>query len=116
MMKNIHYVQGKRRCKTKVDQPVRRPYREGRLTKRMRKANLSQRKRKSKGYDFRNERLQRASAQKSEQDLEWLDVQQRRLATIIARRDTHELLPEGAFSECVARAAEKPQLVYLCVS
>lgn len=67
------------------------------MTRRMRavSSRLTQRKRGSKGYAYRNGVLKRAAAFRVEQDLEWLQFHQNRLATIIARQDLRELLPEG---------------------
>lgn len=51
--------------------------------------------RRSHGYHYRKERLRRAAAVKAEEDVEWLRRHENRLATVIARQDLHELLPEG---------------------
>lgn len=92
----INLVQGKERHRrtdwvaSQASQSVKRL---NGLTKRMRAAKLSQRR--SKRYAYRVTHLKRAAAMRSEEDLQWLEVQHHRLATVIARQDLLELLPEG---------------------
>lgn len=75
-------------------------YRPLSMTKRMRAAprRLTQPKRTSKGFNYRNNKLKRAAAAKAEEDLEWLQVQRHRLATLVARQACVEMLPDGAFA------------------
>lgn len=93
MQRRINYVEGKRRRKTEVA-TLPQPFWAGRLTKRMKRARLTHRR--AKGYAYRVAALQRASAKKTEEDLDWLQIHEPRLATIVARQCLHELLPEGA--------------------
>lgn len=66
------------------------------MTSRMsRAARLTQRKRESKGYEYRSNVLKAKEARRLENDLEWLQEHEERLATIAARQCLHELLPEG---------------------
>lgn len=65
----------------------------GMISKRYRAANLTQRR--SRAYAYRTERLRRAAAFRAEENLQWLQHHQMRLATIIARQELLELLPEG---------------------
>lgn len=94
----INFVEGKQRHR-RADWVARcsgsQPRLSG-LTKKMRAAKLTQRR--SRGYRYRIERLKRAAAARTEDDLGWLDVQRLRLATVVSRQDLHELLPEGAAS------------------
>lgn len=69
----------------------------GVMTKRMRAAaRLTQRKRKSRGFNYRSGVLLRLAAARAEADQLWLNAQQERLATIVARQHLYELLPDGA--------------------
>lgn len=72
------------------------------VTGRRRARKLTQRR--SKGYAYRAAVLQRAAAIRAEQNLEWLQIQKQRLATVIARQDLHALLPEGTSSIASQRA------------
>lgn len=66
------------------------------LTGRMRAPKLTQRR--SKGYAYRSAVLQRLAAARAEENLEWLLEQHHRLATLIARQDLLQLLPDGMWS------------------
>lgn len=92
------YVPGKRSHQKTDVVSASAVYRPLRMTRRMRAAprKLTQRKRGSKGYNYRDSVLKRAHAARVEQDVEWLQRQRHRLATVVARQDLHELLPEGA--------------------
>lgn len=100
-LNRVNYVPSKRRHKTatsRMEQVLQGPrWGADHLTSRMRRAakRLTQRKRESRGYAYRNEKLQERSARKVEEDLAWLQVEERRLATLISRQDLEELLPEG---------------------
>lgn len=76
------------------------------MTRQMRAAKLTQRKRKSKGFQYRSGVLQRLAAARAEADQQWLQAQQERLATIVARQNLYELLPDGAWllSRAIDRA------------
>lgn len=92
----MYYVAGKR-CRRKIDAQLpsaSSQRRAGLITGRMRAAALTQRR--SRGCEYRREKLRRQAAEKRAVDLEWLSAQTRRLATVLARRDLHELLPDGA--------------------
>lgn len=65
----------------------------GLISKRYASQKLTQRR--SRAYAYRTERLKRAAASRAEENLSWLQHHQLRLATIIARQDLLELLPEG---------------------
>lgn len=67
------------------------------MAQRRKAVKLTQRKRGSKGYGYRNSFLMGARAAKMEHDLGWLEAQEQRLATVVARQTLHELLPEGAW-------------------
>lgn len=99
----VNSVPGKQRHKGIVVHVSRAP-RTGLLTKRMRAANLTQRKRSSKGFAYRHEVLQRLAAARAEHDLEWLQYHCQRLATLVARQDLYELLPEGVMERCLRSA------------
>lgn len=95
----INYVPSKRHSKTMLASTSTasrsHPF-SGLITKRMRAVKyLTQRKRTSKGYQYRQEVLKRRAALKAEEDLQWLECQCTRLATLVARQQQLELLPEG---------------------
>lgn len=93
VVQKLNFVERKRRHKTEVAVlPSYWPRR--RLTKRMKRAKLTQRR--ARGYAYRVQVLQRAAASRAEADLEWLSIHNNRLATIVARQSLLELLPEGA--------------------
>lgn len=92
----IHHVPGKRgHRKTEVRAWYSQRDASGLVLTRRMRARLTQRKRESKGYNYRDQKLKRAAAARAERDLEWLQVHGLRLATIVARQDLGLLLPEG---------------------
>lgn len=98
----INYVPSKRRSKTMEASASMasqsHPF-PGLITKRMRAVKfLTQRKRTSRGYQYRQDVLKRRAALRAEEDLQWLECQCTRLATIVARQEQLELLPEGVCS------------------
>lgn len=93
----LHRVASKRRCR-KTDSAALLSARSLPIlmTKRMKAAKLTQRKRESKGYQYRLGVLKRAAACRAEQDMGWLHHHRHRLATVVARQCLQELLPDGA--------------------
>lgn len=103
----INYVPSKRHHRTSVlessAQLLRRPWGEAWVARPKKNApcrrRLVQRKRQSKGFEYRVGVLSRRRIAKEDEDLEWLQTHEHRLATIIARQDLHELLPDGMTSQ-----------------
>lgn len=111
LVSKVNHVIGKRRhvsrqlhIKTRVISAPQgaSPPRRGRpglsgMTTRMRRAvKLNQRKSKSRSYQYREKKLRCAEALKNEGNLQWLEANKMRLATLVARQQMSELLPEGA--------------------
>lgn len=98
-------VSSKRRCHSRLapaapvplDATARRL--KGLIARRFSAKRLTHRR--SHGFHYRKERLKRAAAFKAEDDLEWLQWHQNRLATIVARQDLHALLREGLSSALI---------------
>lgn len=89
--KAINIVAGKpRRHESRV---IISPHPRTGITKRLRPILFTHRK--SRGYYHRQRKLELAAASRAEDDLEWLEAQSLRLATLLARQSLHELLPEG---------------------
>lgn len=96
LQQRVNHVAGKRRNKTSMASRSSACARPLLMTRRMKAAKLTQRKRESKGYLYRSRVLYRAAAARLEEDLDWLHIQKHRLATIVAQQDLQKLLPEGA--------------------
>lgn len=100
----INFVPSKRRQKTSCSTTASSFYglwanrAVHKASRRQRKGRLTQKKRESWSYNYRNGLLRLLAASRAEQDLDWLGTHLFRLATIVARQDLRELLPEGMAS------------------